>query len=117
MIYATPALTDADLMAIEQIKGLRKRLRFLLHEPRRWYESLRRTNLARAVQGSNSIEGYQDDMTYVLQLGAPPPMPPLGESLVKAFHFMMIRYDLIKKPGQWRPGADWVEIQNGPLGR
>jgi Fic family protein len=143
VIYATPALTDPDRVVLEQIEELRKKLRFFLHEPRRWYGSLRRATLARAVQGSNSIEGYhasvedviaviegeeplhadeetrraiegyRDAMTYVLRLGASPPMPPLDESLVKALHFMMIKYDLTKNPGQWRPGAVWVENQDG----
>jgi Fic family protein len=145
MIYATPGITDADRAVLEQIEELRKRLRFFLHEPRRWYGSLRRATLARAVQGSNSIEGYhasvedvvavmegeeplhadeetrraiegyRDAMTYVLRLGASPPMPPLDESLVKALHFMMIKYDLTKNPGQWRPGAVWVENQDGQI--
>jgi Fic family protein len=145
VIYATPALTDADRVVLEQIEDLRKKLRFFLHEPRRWYGSLRRATLARAVQGSNSIEGYhasvedvvavmegdeplhadaetrraiegyRDAMTYVLRLGASPPMPPLDESLVKALHFMMIKYDLTKNPGQWRPGAIWVQNQDGQV--
>jgi Fic family protein len=145
MIYATPVITDADRVVLEQIAELRRKLRFFLHEPRRWYGSLRRATLARAVQGSNSIEGYhasvedvvaviegeeplhadeqtrraiegyRDAMTYVLQLGASPPMPALDESLVKALHFMMIKYDLARNPGQWRPGAVWVENQDGQV--
>ncbi len=143
MIYATPTVTDADRVVLEQIEELRSKLRFFLREPRRWYGSLRRATLARAVQGSNSIEGYhasvedvvaviegeeplhadeetrraiegyRDAMTYVLQLGASPPMPALDESLVKSLHFMMLKYDLTKNPGQWRPGAVWVENFDG----
>jgi Fic family protein len=143
VIYATPTVTDADRVVLEQIEELRSKLRFFLREPRRWYGSLRRATLARAVQGSNSIEGYhasvedvvaviegeeplhadeetrraiegyRDAMTYVLQLGASPPMPALDESLVKSLHFMMLKYDLTKNPGQWRPGAVWVENFGG----
>jgi Fic family protein len=40
-------------------------------------------------------------------------MPDLDESLVKSLHFMMIKYDLSKHPGQWRPGAVWVEDTEG----
>ena len=145
MIYATPAVTDADQIVLDRIEELRSRLRFFLREPRRWYGTLRRATLARAVQGSNSIEGYhasvedvvaviegeeplhadeetrhaiegyRDAMTYVLQLGASPPMPPLDASLVKSLHFMMLKYDLTKNPGQWRPGAVWVESQDGEI--
>lgn len=145
MIYATPGVTDADRVVLDRIEELRSRLRFYLREPRRWYGTLRRATLARAVQGSNSIEGYhasvedvvammegedplnadeetrhaiegyRDAMTYVLQLGTAPPMPPLDESLVKSLHFMMLKYDLTRHPGQWRPGAVWVENQEGEV--
>lgn len=145
MIHTTPAVTDADRVVLDRVGELRSKLRFYLHEPRRWYSSLRRATLARAVQGSNSIEGYhasvedvvaivegeeplnadeetrhaiegyRDAMTYVLQLGSSPPMPPLDESLLKSLHFMMLKYDLTKSPGQWRPGAVWVENQDGEV--
>lgn len=128
---------------LEEIEARRERLRFFLRDPRRWYGSLRRATLARVVQGSNSIEGYhasvedvaalieneepldadeetrhtiagyRDSMTYVLQLAASPPLPDLDESLVKSLHFMMMKYDLGKHPGQWRPGAVWVEDTEG----
>ena len=32
---------------------------------------------------------------------------------MKSLHFMMMKYDLTKHPGQWRPGAVWVEDENG----
>lgn len=128
------------LAAIEE---LRTELRYYLRDPRRWFGTLRRATLARAVQGSNSIEGYhasvedvaaliedeepldadqetqhaiagyRDAMTYVLQLAASGAMPALDESLVRALHFMMMKHDLGKHPGQWRPGAVWVEDHDG----
>src|SRR5690606_2474811 len=100
-------------------------LRFQLHEPRRWVGSLRRLSLARAIQGSNTIEGYtadlddavavaageepvdtdaetrlalkgyRDAMTYVLQLSNDPDFE-YSEQLIKSLHFMMISYDLTK---------------------
>lgn len=145
MIYETPTLTTADEDALGAIDDLRTELRFFLREPRRWYGSLRRATLARAMQGSNSIEGYhasvedvaaviegeepldadeetraaitgyRDAMTYVLQMAAGSTMPPLDESLLKCLHFMMLRYDLTKNPGQWRPGAIWVEDDDGKV--
>lgn len=143
MIYLAPALSGRDQAVLDQIEELRKELRYYLREPRRWYGTLRRATLARAVQGSNSIEGYhasvedvaalieheepleadeetqqaiagyRDAMTYVLQLAASGQMPVLDESLLKALHFMMMKYDLRKQPGQWRPGAVWVENPDG----
>lgn len=144
MIYVAPALSEQDRAVLAAIEELRKELRYYLREPRRWFGTLRRATLARAMQGSNSIEGYhasvedvaalieheepldadeetqqaiagyRDAMTYVLQLAASGGVPLLDESLVKALHFMMMKYDLGKHPGQWRPGAVWVE---GPDGR
>jgi len=95
---------------------------------------------ARAVQGSNSIEGYnaslddvvaavegeptldaneetqlalagyRDAMTYVLQI-ADDEMLGVDEGLLKSLHFMMIKYDLRKNPGKWRPGPIFVRSE------
>lgn len=145
MIYETPPLDGADHSVLAAIDRLRGDLRFYLREPRRWFGTLRRATLARAVQGSNSIEGYhasvedvaavmegeepldadeetrqaiagyRDAMTYVIQLAAGAVMPPIDESLLKSLHFMMMKYDLSKNPGQWRPGAIWVENEDGQV--
>jgi Fic family protein len=141
MIFDIPALSEADGFVLAAIEELRRDLRFYLAEPRRWYGSLRRASLARAVQGSNSIEGYRasvedvaavmedeepvdadvetrlaiegyrDAMTFVLQLASHPPV--LDESLLRSLHFMMMKHDLSKHPGHWRPGAIWVEDAAG----
>ncbi|MDA0178949.1 Fic family protein [Solirubrobacter phytolaccae] len=119
------------------IDELREELRHRVSEPRRWAGSLRRLTFARAVQASNSIEGYnatlddvvaavdgddvldasaetasavsgyRDAMTYVLQ-HAHDETAKVDEGLLKALHFMMIKHDLAKNPGRWRPGAIWV---------
>lgn len=137
MIFQTPEPVDAELEVLEEINGLREKLRFQLHEPRRWVGSLRRLSLARAIQGSNTIEGYtaelddavavaageepvdtdaetrlalkgyRDAMTYVLQLSNDPDFE-YSEQLIKSLHFMMISYDLSKTPGLYRPGAVFV---------
>lgn len=142
MIYEPPESTVADLAVMAAIEELRDELRFYLVHPRRWYGTLRRATFARAVQGSNSIEGYhasvedvaaliedeepldadletrhaivgyRDAMTYVLQLAGE---SPLDLSLVRSLHFMMLRYDLTKNPGQWRPGAIWIETEKGDV--
>jgi len=141
MIFESPPLTEADEAVLAAIEELRKDLRFYLAEPRRWYGSLRRVTFAWAVQGSNSIEGYhasvedvvaviedeepletdeeirgaitgyRDAMTYVLQLADAPPV--LDESLLKSLHFMMLKHELSKHPGQWRPGGIWIENEEG----
>ncbi len=141
MIFAIPNLTPADEAVLEAIATLRGDLRFHLTPARRWYGSLRRATLARAVQGSNSIEGYRasvedvltmleeeppvvadaetraaiegyrDAMTLILQMA--PDLPRLTESLLRSLHFMMMKHDLGKHPGRWRPGAVHVAQPGG----
>ena len=99
--------------------------------------------LARAVQGSNSIEGYhaslddvvaavdgeptldasietqtalagyRDAMTYVLQV-AQDDAAHVDEGLVKALHFMMLKHDIAKGPGRWRPG--YIAVRREEMG-
>lgn len=137
LVYQTPSPSDHELAVISLIDELRTELRHQVSEPRRWVRNLRRMTFARAVQGSNSIEGYnatlddvvavvdgqsmldtdeetahalagyRDAMTYVLQV-AQDGTTPLDEGLIKALHFMMIKHDLNKSPGLWRKGEIYV---------
>jgi Fic family protein len=145
MVYDQPILSADDEAVLAELDALRDELRYFLRDQRRWYGSLRRATLARAMQGSNSIEGYhasvedvaavmeheepldadeetrqaiagyRDAMTYVLQLAAGDTMPAIDESLLRSMHFMLMKYDLGKHPGHWRPGAIWVENQDGDV--
>lgn len=133
-IYVPPPLAAVDLEVIRLIDEIRRDMEWRVREPRRWFGVLRRMTLVRAVQGSNSIEGYnaslddvaaavdgeptldasaetqaalfgyRDAMTYVLQIAQEEQLPPVDEGLVKALHFMMLKHDLSKSPGRWRPG-------------
>lgn len=58
MIYEAPKLTGLDTQVLEEIQSLRDDLQFYLGSPRRWYGTLSRAMMARAVQASTSIEGY-----------------------------------------------------------
>jgi Fic family protein len=58
MLFTAPPLDQREVQVVGEIADLRDRLRHQLHEPRRWYGSLRRLSIARAIQGSNSIEGF-----------------------------------------------------------
>lgn len=138
MLFAAPDLQDIEREVLEQIDGFKQKLRLQLREPRRWSGSLRRAQFARAVQGSNSIEGfnaalddavaidlgeepldaseettsairgYRDAMTFVLQLSSDGDFE-YSELLIKSLHFMMTSYDLKNRPGQWRPGLIYVQ--------
>lgn len=144
MIFATPELHADDRRALTLIEEQRRRLRIHVAEPRRWVGRLRRTTLARAIQGSNSIEGYvvglddalaavenaeptsaadetwqavlgyRNAMTYVLQL-ATDPFFTLNEALLKSLQFMMAQYDLRANPGMWRRGD--IYVRNDATGK
>jgi Fic family protein len=137
MIYEIPQVDAAETAALERIEDLRRQLRHRVAEPRRWVGSVRRVLSARAIQGSNSIEGYDvsledalaaiegDEpaeaqerdwlavvgyrraMTYVLQL-ADDPHFEYTSSLIRSLHFMITEYSLEASPGLWRPGPIWV---------
>lgn len=143
-VYRTPSLDPVEHEVLRLIDGLRHDLRHRVAQPRRWLGNLRRMAFARAVQGSNSIEGYnaslddvaaavegeptldaseetqlalagyRDAMTYVLQV-ADDEDAAIDEGMVKALHFMMLRHDLSKSPGRWRPGA--IGVQDEQTGR
>jgi Fic family protein len=98
---------------------------------------LRRLSIARAIQGSDSIEGfganledaaavaageepldadqetrlalkgYRDAMTYVLQLAGDEDFSHSSQVPI-ALHFMMTSYDLRNRRGRWRAGAVYV---------
>lgn len=98
---------------------------------------MRRTTQAKAIRGSNSIEGYAvteqdaiaavddeepvtaDDrtwaeitgyrraLTYVLTV-APVPLFRIDAQVVRSLHFMLLEHDLSKGPGHYRPGSIYV---------
>jgi Fic family protein len=137
MLFAAPPLEDVDLHVVSEIEDFRSTLRHILHQPRRWKGVLRRNLRARAIRGSNSIEGYDvslDDaialledeepldadhrtsleiigyrnaMTYIQQLAHDPHFE-LNETLLRSLHFMMLSHDLSKSPGQYRLGEIFV---------
>jgi len=137
-IYACPEIRLEEQAALSRIDAIRKDLRFYVAEPRRWIGPLRKTLAARAIQGSNSIEGYNvsvEDavaavegsdpseatgatwaavegyrraMTFVLQLAQGSHFQYSAATL-RSLHFMMTEYDLDASPGLWRPGPIWVQ--------
>jgi Fic family protein len=137
MVFEIPEIGREEEAALAKIDALRKELRFYVAEPRRWVGSVRRMLAARAIQGSNSIEGYDvsvedavaaiegdepsdaqaEDwqavsgyrraMTYVLQLATDEHFE-LSAHLIRSLHFMMTEYDLEAGPGLWRPGPVWI---------
>jgi Fic family protein len=135
-------LTDIPsdyLKVVQQLDEMRLRLRFLLQQqPARWTGLLRRSEFARAIQGSNSIEGFNvtvDDAVAAVEGEAPLAderteawLAVRGyreamtyilqlsddaqfthhEAVLRSLHYMMLGHDLGKHPGRWRPGVIYV---------
>jgi Fic family protein len=144
VIYTAPPLTSEDDVVLGEIHQMRRSLRHLLRTPRRWQGGLRRSALARAIQGSNSIEGYQvaeDDaaaavdgeeplsadeetfleiqgyrqaLGYVLALGDDA-YAQFDETEIKAMHYMMLSHDHRKSPGRYRAGPIYVRDERRDL--
>lgn len=138
MIYEYPTLEAIDAEVLEMIREQRKLLRFQVSQnPVRWSGFLRKNTFARALQGSNSIEGYDADlseavaiidderpetleeetiralegyrkaMTYIMRVHDDP-HTQINAQFIRSLHYMMIDYDMTKLPGQWRTGSVYV---------
>jgi len=141
-LFQAPKLDLDDLEVIDDINSIRDELASVLRPPKRWTGGLRRTSQARAIQGSNSIEGYTvteqdavaavedepplsaDDrtwaeilayrrlLTYVVNVGAEPGFE-IDESSIRSMHFMLLEHELSKSPGRYRTGPIYVQDEAG----
>ena len=137
-IYTSPPLTSDDAAVLDEIHAMRQTLAAMLRVPKRWEGGLRRTMLARAIRGSNSIEGYvvpEDDavaalddedplstdqttfaeirgyrqaLGYVLQAATDPHFR-FDTSVIRSMHYMMLAHDHHKSPGRYRTGTIVVQ--------
>ncbi|MBF9072633.1 Fic family protein [Streptacidiphilus fuscans] len=144
MLYATPNLHDADQAVLAEIGEMRDRLRLHLRTPRRWEGQLRRNLTARAIAGSNTIEGYaasvsdvedimvgeapieandtvaaeiegyRQAMTYIQRLAEAGDDFSYSKGLLNSLHFMMQGHHLLKRPGWWRSGPVYVTSAEDP---
>lgn len=143
MIFDVPHLEEHDVAVLAAVDTIRKDLRFHLRSERRWHGTLRRQAKARAIRGSNSIEGisvtaeeafaivggedsavdvdstwlavkgYSDAMTYAQILAETSESLNLDESTVRALHFMVQGYALDGRPGRYREGDVFVHDDDG----
>ncbi|MGH9891312.1 MAG: Fic family protein [bacterium] len=137
MIFSVPEITGNEPDVLAEIDEIRKKLSYALKTSTRWTGVLRRNLTARAVQGSNSIEGYnvtfedavaaiegeepttaapepwaavvgyRNALTYVMQRSDDDHFE-LNEELVRALHNLMLQHDPTKNPGRWRRGPIFV---------
>jgi Fic family protein len=152
MLFETPTLDAKEQEIVGEIRELRTKLQPLLRANRPWTGLLRKDLFARGLRGSNSIEGYvasdsdamavmegdepldstedttaalkgyRDAVSYALQVVRNEAFS-YGAVLLTSLHFMMIRHDWKKNPGQWRPGGIFVRdtdtgdvVYEGPPG-
>ncbi|MER5319390.1 Fic family protein [Streptosporangium roseum] len=143
MLYDTPRLEAMDETVLGEIEEMRRDLKYRLAETHRWDGQLRRQLQARAIQGSNSIEGYrasvediesimsgedpleastgvareiagyQQALTYIRLLSRTPVFR-FDSGLLHALNFMMIGHHVDKTPGTVRPGG--VYVRNSATG-
>lgn len=137
MLFKSVQPGSEELRVIVEIGKMYKAMRYSLSTTSRWQGTLRRNTFARAIRGSNSIEGYvvtaedalaaaggeepldaqretwlavtgyRSAMTYVLELARDPNFV-FNEGFLRSLHFMMLQHDLSKHPGNWRPGPIYV---------
>jgi Fic family protein len=138
MIFEYPQLETVDNEVLGMIREQRQLLRYQVGQnPLRWNGFLRKNTFARALQGSNSIEGINADlseavaiidderpetleeetiralqgyrvaMTYIIRSHEDPHMQ-INAQFIRSLHYMMLNYDMTKLPGQWRNGPVYV---------
>ncbi|MYE18349.1 MAG: Fic family protein [Rhodospirillales bacterium] len=144
MLFTYRALDDEETRVEEATARIRDNLRrYVAAEPRRWTGLLARMTRARALAGSNSVEGinvseedaiaaidredpsttdrdtwlavvgYREAMDYILQRRQSESFR-ITEDVLLAVHFMICRSDLAANPGQYRLG--WVGVRNSRTG-
>ncbi|MFI7699810.1 Fic family protein [Nonomuraea sp. NPDC049480] len=137
MLYGTPSLEPVDKAVLSEIEDMRQDLKYRLAETHRWDGQLRRQLQARAIQGSNAIEGYKASVEDIESIMAGE--DPLDASaavakeiagyqqaltyigllsrasvfrydvgVLNALNFMMIGHHRHKTPGVVRPGSIWI---------
>ncbi|MHB8414933.1 MAG: Fic family protein [Acidiferrobacteraceae bacterium] len=138
MIFSVPELPSDCITVLGWINDLREKLRFSTSDNiNRWGGLLARTSYARAIQGSNAVEGihvtmdeaiaavdrqppektgdddllavwgYREAMDYIIQLSKDR-HHQYNAGTVLSLHYMMLKHDLNSHPGRWRPGAIFV---------
>ncbi|MGA4995222.1 Fic family protein [Nonomuraea bangladeshensis] len=144
MLYRTPKLDEADRRALEEIEAMRYDLRMHVRPQTRWTKQLRRTLTARAIVGSNTIEGYaasvddvealmageeplessestrkelesyQRAMTYIQGLSDAGDELVYDLGLLNGLHFMIQEHHPDKRPGRLRQGPVYVTSPDDP---
>ena len=140
MLFSYRTLDEEEERVEAATARIRQDLRrYVVSEPRRWTGLLARMSRARALAGSNSVEGihvsdedaiaaidgedpansdretwravtgYREAMDFILQRRQSSSFR-ISEDVLLAVHFMICQSDMAARPGQYRPG--WVGVRN-----
>lgn len=145
MLFTYPNLDDEEKRVEEATVQIRRELnRYVAAEPRRWTGLLARLTRARALIGSNSIEGIDvsdedaiaaidgedpvgtDQATWLAVIGYREAMDyifqrvrnlafTISEDVLLAVHFMICKSDFASRPGLYRTG--WVGVRDARTGQ
>ncbi|WP_289010034.1 Fic family protein [uncultured Thermomonospora sp.] len=145
MLYGTPHLDDADRSVLEEIEQIRDELRLRLQAQMRQAGQLRRHLTARAIAGSNTIEGYaasvddvealmageqpletdeatrrevegyQRAMTYIQALSDAGDEFRYELGLLNSLHYMMQEHHPDKRPGRLRQRPVYITSPDDPM--
>ncbi|NJP43120.1 Fic family protein [Actinacidiphila epipremni] len=145
MLYPTPALDAADRRVLDEIAAMRRDLEHYVRPQQRWTRQLRRNLTARAIAGSNTIEGYAatvDDvealmvgespldtdeetrreiegyrraMTYIQALSDAGPSFRYDTGLLNGLHYMIQEHRPEKRPGRLRKGPVYISHPDDKL--
>ncbi|MDR1635582.1 MAG: Fic family protein, partial [Bifidobacteriaceae bacterium] len=132
-----------DAAVVAEVHSMRSKLARQLRAPARWTGTLRRHAEARAISQSSAIEGYRvtdqdalaavdgqapreaeaatwkeiegyrDAMTFVMTRAKS--RRPIDESTLLAAHFMLLKHDLSRRPGEYRQGGIVVTDGRGGI--
>ncbi len=137
MIFKAPRIDGGEIEVIAKIDEFRKNLQPAVRTPSKWTGTLRKNMIARAIRGSNTvegynvtleeavavveheeidvdsdtrlaIEGYRNALTYILHLAEDKQHYVVNEELLRSLHYIMLSHDWKKHPGHWRPGPIYV---------
>ncbi|GII93029.1 Fic family protein [Sinosporangium siamense] len=144
MLYRTPELDEADHRTLEGIERMRHDIGIHIRPQARWTKQLQRSLTARAIVGSNTIEGYaasvddvealmageeplessertrrelegyQRAMTYSQSLSDAGPGFRFDAGLLNGLHFMIQEHHPDKRPGRLRTGPVYVTSPDDP---
>lgn len=143
MIYRVTKIRPEDKIVLDQLRTLWGKMESRVgNHPRPWIGLLRRSAMARAMRGSNSIEGYDvspddalaaaDEEEIPFEAAAKSyravtcyrdamtyvirlwndPHSKCDTTLIRALHYMITKYQPTKNPGVWRPGVALVRDES-----